>query len=138
MLRRFCAAYAAGALAALVASLVLWIAGRAELTAAVGVAIAPKLTWFWLAPRLVWGGLWALPYPWIRPRRLSAVQKGLLLSLAPSAAQLFWFMPERNLGALGQDLGTLTPAVVLLANATWGWVLARTFSLVGGGGGGGD
>ncbi|MBW2279784.1 MAG: hypothetical protein JRG82_03495 [Deltaproteobacteria bacterium] len=119
MLRRFCAAYAAGALAALVASLVLWIAGRAE-------------------PRLVWGGLWALPYPWVRPRRLSAVQKGLLLSLAPSAAQLFWFMPEQNLGVLGQDLGTFTPAVVVLANATWGWVLARTFSRVGGGGGGGD
>ncbi len=133
MLRRLFAAYAAGALAALVASLVLWIAGRAELTAAVGVAIAPTLTWHWLAPRLVWGSLWALAYPLLRPRRMRAVRKGLVLSLAPSAAQLFYFMPERNLGTLGQDLGTLTPMVVLAANAVWGWVLGRVLSQVEGG-----
>jgi len=130
MLRRLFTAYAAGALAAGVASLVLWIAGRAELTAAIDVAIAPKLTWSWLAPRLVWGSLWALAFPFVRPRRMSAVRKGLLLSLAPTAAQLFWFMPERHLGTLGQDLGTLTPAVVVLVNAVWGWVLGRVLAHV--------
>ena len=133
MLRRLFAAYAAGALAALVASLLLYVAGRAELTAAVGVAIAPKLTWDWLAPRLVWGSVWALAYPLVRPRRMPAVRKGLLLSLAPSAAQLFYFLPERNLGTLGQDLGTLTPVVVLGVNAVWGWVLGRVLSRVEGG-----
>lgn len=136
MLQRLCTAYAAGAIAGLVASLGLWIAGRAELTAALDVSIAPDLSWRWLAPRLVWGGLWALPYPFVRPRRLSPVRKGLLLSLAPSAAMLFYFLPEAGRGTLGRELGALTPVVVVLANALWGWSLGRVLGFVQGHGGG--
>jgi hypothetical protein len=132
VLQRLFTAYAAGTLAAAIASLALWIAGRAELTAALGVSIAPALSWRWLAPRLVWGGVWALPFPFVRPRRLSPVRKGLLLSLAPSAAALFYFLPEAGSGTLGRDLGDLTPAVVVLVNALWGWALGRILGWVGG------
>ena len=130
MLVRLSAPYAAGALAALASSLAVWIVGRADLTTAIGVAIAPTLTWEWLAPRLVWGGLWALGFPFIRPRKLSPIRKGLLLSLAPSAAQLFYFLPEAGLGAMGRGLGQLTPVVVVLTNALWGYVLARVMMTV--------
>lgn len=137
MLRQLCArmftAYAAGAIAAAIASLALWVAGRAELTAALGVSIAPPLSWRWLAPRLVWGGLWALPFPFI-PRRLSPVRRGLLLSLAPSAASLFWFLPEAGHGSAGRGLGDLTPVVVVGVNALWGWALARLHGWVARGG----
>jgi hypothetical protein len=130
MLQRLFTAYAAGAVAALIASLALWIAGRAELTTALEVSIAPGLTWPWLSQRMAWGGIWALPFPLLRPRRMSPVRKGLLLSLAPSAAALFYFMPEAGRGTLGRELGELTPVVVVLANALWGWALGRLLGFV--------
>ncbi len=130
MLQRLFTAYAAGAVAALIASLALWIAGRAELMTALDVSLAPALTWHWLSQRLVWGGIWALPFPLLRPRRMSPVRKGLLLSLAPSAAMLFYFMPETGHGTLGSRLGELTPVVVVLANALWGWALGRVLGFV--------
>ena len=46
-------------------------------------------------------------------------------SLAPSAAALFYFMPVAGRGTLGRELGELTPVVVVLANARWGWALGR-------------
>jgi hypothetical protein len=59
----------------------------------------------------------------------------VLLSLAPSAAQLFYFLPEANLGTLGTELGALTPLVVVLFNALWGWSLGRLIGFVEGGSG---
>ena len=134
MLLRLGTAYAAGTVAALVASLALWVAGRAELTAALGVSIAPALSFGWLSRRLVWGGLWALPFPYLPSRRMSPVRKGVLLSLAPSAAQLFYFLPEAGYGTLGRGLGTWTPLVIVLVNLLWGWVLARLLAYVQGAG----
>ncbi len=130
MLQRLFTAYAAGSIAALVASCALWVAGRAELIAALDVSIAPSLTWPWIARRLIWGGLWALPYPLLLLGRMSPTRRGVLLSLAPSAAQLFYFFPEAHLGTLGSKLGTLTPLVVVLFNALWGWSLGRVVQFV--------
>jgi hypothetical protein len=70
----------------------------------------------------VWGGLWgflfALPIgvtSWLR--------RGLLLSLAPSAFQLFVVFPRwAHRGMLGLELGALTPLCVLAFNAVWGLV----------------
>lgn len=126
VLRALAVGYAAGAVGALANSVALWAAGQAGLTAALGVAIAPALTPAWLQPRLVWGGLFglglALPWPaaaWVR--------RGLLLSLAPSAVQLFVVFPwKTGHGLLGLDLGLLTPLVVLVANAVWGVVASGT------------
>ena len=62
---------------------------------------------------------------------LTPVRAGLLLSLAPSAAQLFYFFPMGGAGWLGAELGGLTPLFVLAANAVWGWVLARVIIAAG-------
>jgi hypothetical protein len=123
MLRRFGMAYFGGAVGALANSLALWLAARAGLLALVDVAIAPTLSWPWLAPRLVWGSLWGLGYPLVLRRARTPMRAGLLLSLAPSLAQLFWFFPQQGHGMLGVNLGALTCIAVLGANAIWGAVL---------------
>jgi hypothetical protein len=135
MVRRLAIAYFAGAVAGLVASLALWIAGRAELTAALGVSIAPPLAWDWLSRRVLWGGLWGLGFPWVARRDMTPVRAGLALSLVPSCAELFWALPSAGHQLLGVGLGALTPIVVLLANAVWGWTLARVVVAAGGSGG---
>ena len=133
MLRRLAPAYFGGAVGALINSLAVWIFARADLLAAIGVGIAPGLTWSWIAHRLLWGSLWGLGYPLVRRVVPSPARAGLLLSLAPSAAQLFWFSPRSGHGLLGLELGLATPLVVVAANALWGWVLARTATATGGG-----
>jgi hypothetical protein len=135
MVRRFGMAYFGGAVGALANSVAVWVAARAGLLALLDVAIAPAFTWAWLAPRLVWGSVWALGFPLVRPRARSPMRAGLLLSLAPSLAQLFWFFPQQGHGMLGVELGALTCIVVLAANAVWGATLGF---VAGGGSGGGD
>ncbi len=45
----------------------------------------------------------------------------MLLSLAPSAFQLFFVFPLlAGKGIAGFELGLLTPVVALIANAVWG------------------
>jgi hypothetical protein len=132
MLRRFGMAYFGGAVGALANSFAVWIAARAGLLSLIDVAIAPAFTWPWLAPRLVWGSLWGLGYPLVVRRARSPLRAGLLLSLLPSLAQLFYFFPRQGQGMLGVELGALTCIVVLGANAIWG----ATLGWVAGGGGG--
>jgi hypothetical protein len=126
MLRRFALSYFGGAVGAVVSSLALWVAGLADLTAMLGVALAPALTWHWLSRRIFWGSLWGLGHPMVVRMGYSPVRAGLLLSLAPSAAELLYFLPRAGEAPLGVSLGPLTPLVVLAANALWGWTLART------------
>ncbi len=124
MVRRLAMAYFAGAVGALVASLALWLAARAQLSQEI-VAMVPALSWSWLERRLLWGSFFALGYPLVRRRGFTPVRTGLALSLLPSAVQLIWLMPLNNQGFLGLSLGSLTPIVVLSVNAIWGWALAR-------------
>lgn len=124
MTRRLSLAFAAGALGALVNSLAVWLGGYLGLTQALGVKLAPMLTPAWLYPRLVWGGLWAWLFLAAPPGK-SPIHRGLQVSLAPSAAQLFYFFPYRlHKGWLGLELGLLTPLLVLVFNAIWGVVAA--------------
>lgn len=125
MLRRLAVSYFGGAVGAVVASLFLWVTAQAGLLAMLGVAISPKLTWTWLSTRILWGGIWGLGYPLVARMRSRPTRAGLLLSLAPSIAQLFHFLPRGGHGLLGVNLGPLTPLVVLAVNAVWGWALAR-------------
>ena len=128
-MRSYLLSYAAGNVGGLLNSLMLWLAGTYGLTAALGVSIAPSLSPEWLYPRLVWGGLWGLLFAmplfaqhWLR--------RALLLSLLPSAVQLFIVFPYQSpYGQAGLALGTLTPLVVLLANAFWGIGTALTLRL---------
>jgi hypothetical protein len=114
-------------------SLAVWLLARADLLRAVGVGIDPTLSWHWLSKRILWGGLFALAYPFLRRAVPSPVRAGLVLSLLPSAAQLLYFAPRDGQGFLALDQGLLAPLVVLLANALWGFVLARTAVASGGG-----
>lgn len=119
-IRRLSLVFAAGALGGLVNSTVIWLFGRAGITAELGVKLAPAFTPAWLYPRLVWGGIWGflflLPLAQNRP-----FQQGLLISLGPTIVQLFVIFPyQLNKGMLGLELGTLTPVFVLFFNAVWG------------------
>jgi len=116
--------FAAGAFGGLVNSLAIWAAGALSLTAMVGVGIAPNLSPAWLYPRIVWGGLWGFAF--LMPVLDSRIWlRALLFSLGPTLVQLFVVFPAKTPhGAFGLGLGTLTPVVVLLANAVWGLTAA--------------
>lgn len=127
--------FSAGVIGALFNSLAVWGAGVWGLTTKLGVQIAPLLTPAWLYPRLVWGGIWGLVFFLLvaTPRsRRGWVRKAIWIGLLAAAAQLFYFFPHRSpYGMLGQGLGTLTPAFVLLFNLIWGFftgVFARVLS----------
>lgn len=126
MIGRLSAAWFGGAVGALANSLAAWLFGRAGVFAAIGVSLSPAFTWDWLENRLLWGSLFGLGYPAVRGLGLAPDRAGFVLSLAPSAAQLFWFFPRAGQGALGLELGLATPLVVLALNALWGFALART------------
>jgi hypothetical protein len=123
MSRTLSLCFAAGVAGALANSFAVWIFGRAGLTSAIGVSLAPDLSAAWLYPRLVWGGLWgllfALPLSIPRP-----AMQGLVLSLAPAAAQLLFFFPRAGKGLLGLELGAATPLAVLFFDAIWGLAAA--------------
>jgi hypothetical protein len=116
--------FAAGCLGALLNSLAVWIFGELGITAALGVKIAPQLSPAFLYPRLVWGGIWGLLFllPLMQRRIFS---RGLIFSLGPTLVQLFFVFPVKaNKGAMGLDLGLLTPLFVVVFNAIWGWTAA--------------
>ncbi len=112
--------FTAGCVGGLANMLVVWSFGLWGLTQALGVQIAPQLSAPWLYNRLVWGGLWGLLFL-LPTRNLSYPIRGLLYSLAPSLVQLFVVFPfQTHKGALGLQLGYLTPAFVLFFNLVWG------------------
>lgn len=111
--------FAAGCAGGLANSLALWFLGQAGITTALGVKLAPALTPPWLYPRLVWGGIWGGLFL-IPLFRNSVLLRGLLYSLGPSFVQLFVVFPARGKGAMGLELGALTPLFVLFFNAVWG------------------
>lgn len=118
--RRLSLYFSAGCLGGLINSLAVWLFGVLGITSALGVNIAPALTPAWLYPRLVWGGLWGFAFliPLLKVSRLT---KGLILSLGPTLVQLFVVFPlKANKGAMGLELGMLTPVLVILFNAVWG------------------
>jgi hypothetical protein len=135
MLRKLAGPYAAGALAALLTSLVLWVAVRARLGVLVDVQLGKLfpggLDLHWLGSRVLEGSLFALVFPLARGRGLTPVRAGLLVSLLPSLRALFLQLPAAGYGMLGVQLGALTPIVVLAANALWGWFLGSLVVRVG-------
>ncbi len=120
--------FAAGCLGALANSIAVWLFGLLGVTALFGVSIAPSLTAAWLYPRIVWGGIWGLLFffPLMNSRPLL---KGAILSLLPTAVQLFVVFPlKAGKGIAGLDLGLLTPLFVLFFNWVWGVVTVLTIS----------
>ena len=116
--------FAAGSLGGLANALAVWLAGAAGLTLALGVKLAPALNPAMIYQRMIWGGIWGilLVLPVLRG---SIFWRGLLFSLGPTAVQLLVVFPQvANKGLYGLELGTLTPAFVVVFNAIWGWVAA--------------
>lgn len=112
--------FAAGAIGALINSLVVWQFGQQGISQSLGVAIAPSLSAHWLYPRIVWGGLWGLLFilPMLNSRLLL---KGTILSLFPAIVQLFVVFPMKaHKGIAGLDLGLYTPLLVLFFIWVWG------------------
>jgi hypothetical protein len=124
MLKKISLAFSGGVFGGLVNSVAAWLFGQLHLNAALGVALSPTFTPGWLYPRLVWGGLWGLLFatPLFRSRGLS---RGLWLSLGPTLAAFFWFLPHAaGKGYFGLKMGSLTPVVVLVLNGVWGLAAA--------------
>lgn len=118
--------FAAGCVGALANSMTVWLFGTLGINSALGVSIAPPLSPGWLYPRIVWGGIWGLLFvlPMMQSRLL---MKGAVLSLFPTAVQLFVVFPlKAHKGVAGLDLGLLTPLLVLFFNWVWGVVTAYT------------
>lgn len=118
--------FSAGCLGALANSAALWLFGYFGITTQLGVSIAPALSPAWLYPRIVWGGIWGLLFilPMMQSRLLL---KGAVLSLFPTAVQLFVVFPlKAHKGVAGLDLGLLTPVFVLFFNWVWGFVAGVT------------
>ena len=116
--------FAAGCFGGLMNSLTVWLFGKYGISSMLDVSIAPSLTAAWLYPRIVWGGIWGILFilPFLNKKCLL---KGLLLSLAPTAVQLFYIFPEvAHKGLAGMDLGMLTPLLVIFFNLVWGMMAA--------------
>ena len=57
--------------------------------------------------------------------KTSIFARGLVYSIGPTLVQLFVVFPMKaNKGMLGLDLGMLTPVLVVIFNAIWGWSAA--------------
>jgi len=126
--------FVGGMLGGLSCSVFLWMLGNWGVTALLNVQIAPQLTADWLYPRMIWGGIWAIPYflcvGGLRSRR-HWVRKGLYLSLLPTLYMLFVVFPlHLGKGQAGLALGMMTPLVVVATNLVWGFftgVFTRLF-----------
>ena len=130
-LRRISTIFSAGALGGLVSSVTFWALGRFGITAMIGVNMAPKLVPMWLYPRIVWGGLWGVLFL-IPLFKHSPIKRGVILSLGPTALQLFvWFPHKAYKGYLGLELGGMTPVLVFVLNAVWGISAAYWLSVTG-------
>ena len=118
--------FAAGTLGGLGTVLVMWILGDFGITRIMGVSLTSALTPQLIYAKMVWGGIWGLLFvlPMMKSRLIA---KGLLLSIFPTLAQLFFIFPRHlHKGMLGIDLGTLTPVLVVFLNMVWGFVTGLT------------
>jgi hypothetical protein len=119
-LKKISLCFSAGSLGGVVNALVVWIFGVLGIAQALGVAIAPELSRPFLYSKIVWGGIWGVIFL-IPVAKKSPFIKGVVLSLAPTLAQLFFVFPVLlNKGIMGLDLGVLTPVLVIFYNAFWG------------------
>ncbi len=121
-LARLSLCFMAGVFGAVLNSLFVWGMGAFGGTDYLGVAIAPPLSWEWVRPRLLWGGIWGLVFftTWDLVLKYPPLV-GLIGGLVPTGVQLFYVFPVlQGQGEMGLELGRWTPALVVMANTLWG------------------
>ena len=120
----------AGALAALVTSVLIWLATVGEVFAMLNVAVAaPGDPTVWTVKRMMWGALAGLLF--LAPLLTATAQwkRGLLVSLVPIAVLLLVIYPRGHEGWFGLNLGVPLLAAVIVLWLLWGvlagWMLTR-------------
>jgi hypothetical protein len=112
--------FSAGAVGGLVAAAVCWFLGASGITDHFDVSIKPSFTQDWVYLQVVHGGLWGMLFFLPLLNRMPVV-KGLILSIIPTCFVLFVMYPIfLKKGTMGEYLGDLTWAVVVIDRATWG------------------
>ena len=122
--------FAAGCIGGLANSLAVWGMGKAGITGAMGVSIAPDWSPAWLYPRIVWGGLWGFLFllPYLPD---SIFMRGFLYSLGPTLVVLLIVFPlQAKKGFFGLELGMMTPVFALFVNAVWGICAAAWLKII--------
>lgn len=122
-LRKVSGAYTGGAVGALAATGILWLLGRAGLTARFDIGLRADLAPSALYWQVVWGGIWGLML--LLPLwKGQPVRRGLLFALGPVAAMLFLVFPRAGRGYLGMGYGQFAPLLVLALGLLWGIIAA--------------
>ena len=128
-MRKLLIYFSAGCAGGLAYSIAVSFFGDLGITSALGVSFHHSLTPGWVYSRIVWGGIWGLLF-FLPLSQSNLFLKGTILSLLPTAFQLFVVFPLlSNHSIAGLDLGLLTPVVVLFFNWLWGIATALTLQL---------
>ncbi len=121
--------FSAGCAGGLAYSVAVSIFGDLGITSALGVSYHHSLTSGWVYSRVIWGGIWGMLF-FLPLSQSNLFIKGTILSLLPTAFQLFVVFPIfTNSGVAGLKLGILTPLVILFFNWVWGVATALTIQL---------
>lgn len=121
--------FSAGCSGGFIYSIAVSVFGDLGITSALGVSFSHALTPGWVYSRIVWGGIWGLLF-FLPLSQSNLFLKGTILSLLPTAFQLFVVFPLlTNRGIAGVELGLLTPFIILFFNWVWGVASALTLQL---------
>ncbi|MFT6835887.1 MAG: hypothetical protein ACJA0H_001927 [Francisellaceae bacterium] len=130
-LKELSVAFAAGALGAIVITILLWLEIKYGITSALSIKISSmsnsELT-VRIYKMIAWGGLWAflLLIPYAKSRWFI---RGIVFSLIPTVVTFLYFAPQSGLGYFGVNAGYLMPINILVLNIIWGIVAAWWFNL---------
>lgn len=128
-LKELSIAFTAGALGALIITLLMWLEVKYGLANSLSINL-PNLSGQALVLKIykmvAWGGIWAflLLLPLLKSKWFL---RGIIFSLAPSIVTFLYFAPKSGIGYFGIDAGYLMPLNILILNAIWGIIAAWWF-----------
>jgi hypothetical protein len=114
---------AAGAIAGLLTTILIWAFSEAGMFARLGIPMAPELHVSWLYQRSFWGGLWGPVFIVPLLRHSAQWRRGVLFGIAPGLLTLLVFNPLKDgIGLFGLQWGLAWPLLVLFFTVLWGAV----------------
>ena len=121
LLQRANQCVAAGAVAGLATTILIWIASQSGSFVVLGLRLGFELTPGWIYQRMVWGALWGLLFLLPFFQAWANWRRGLVWGLLPALATMLIFNPFKDqIGFFGLDLGAAMPVVVLVFSLLWG------------------